>query len=175
MHRAIGSRKDFSKPEEDQLLAEYKECIADILYSEQVQKLDLHTQHCNTSRLQHSINVSYYSFLICRKMGWDYRSAARAGLLHDLYFYNWRTTKYLRSGHASWHPRVALDNAKRLTELNNVEIDAIKKHMWPCTPVPPRYIESYAVTFADKICATMEFAERIYAQISCKVKVGFAS
>ena len=90
MHSAIGSRKDFSNLDEDQLLAEYKECIGDILYNEQVQKLDLHTQHCNTSRLQHSINVSYYSFLICYKMGWDYRSAARAGLLHDLYFYDWR-------------------------------------------------------------------------------------
>ena len=90
MHKAIGSRKDFSRLDEDQLLAEYKECVGEILENEQVQKLDRHMQHCNTSRLQHSINVSYYSFLICRRMGWDYRSAARAGLLHDLYFYDWR-------------------------------------------------------------------------------------
>ncbi len=165
MHRAIGSSKDFSNLEEDQLLAEYKACVGDILHTEQVQKLDLHTQHCNTSRLQHSINVSYYSFVICHKMGWDYRSAARAGLLHDLYFYDWRTKKCLRSGHASWHPRIALDNARRITELNKVEMDAIKKHMWPCTLVPPRYIESYVVTFVDKICAICEFTERKYVQM----------
>ena len=165
MHSAIGSRKDFSNLDEDQLLAEYKACLEGILDHAQVMKLDLHTQHCNTSRLQHSVNVSYYSFLICRMFGWDYRSAARAGLLHDLYFYDWRVTKYLRSGHASWHPRVALDNARKITELNKVEIDAIEKHMWPCTPVPPRYIESYVITFVDKTCAVCEFAERKYAQI----------
>ena len=166
MHSAIGSRKDFSNLDEDQLLAEYKACLEGILDHEQVMKLDLHTQHCNTSRLQHSINVSYYSFLICRMFGWDYRSAARAGLLHDLYFYDWRVTKYLRSGHASWHPRVALENARKITELNKVEIDAIEKHMWPCTPVPPRYIESYVITFVDKTCAVVEFAERKYAMIA---------
>ena len=165
MHKAIGSRKDFSRLDEAQLLAEYKECVGEILENEQVQKLDRHMQHCNTSRLQHSINVSYYSFLICRRMGWDYRSAARAGLLHDLYFYDWRTKKYIRSGHASWHPRVALDNASRITELNNVEKDAIRKHMWPCTLVPPRYIESYVVTFVDKICALCEMTERKYMQM----------
>ena len=66
---------------------------------------------CTYFRSVISQSVSYYSFLICRRMGWDYRSAARAGLLHDLYFYDWRTKKYIRSGHASWHPRVALDNA----------------------------------------------------------------
>ena len=62
-------------------------------------------------------------------MGWDYRSAARAGLLHDLFFYDWRTKKAIRSNHAAWHPWVAYDNAKKITELNKVETDAILKHM----------------------------------------------
>lgn len=43
-----------------------------------------------TSRFQHSLNVSYYSFIICRKFGLDAYSAARAGLLHDLYYYDWK-------------------------------------------------------------------------------------
>ena len=165
MHKAIGSRKDFNSLDEDQLLAEYKECVDDLLHNEMVQKLDKHMQHCNTSRLQHCINVSYYSFLVCRKMGWDYRSAARAGLLHDLFFYDRRTKKYIRSGHASWHPRVALDNASKITELNKVERDAILKHMWPCTLVPPRYIESYVITFVDKFCAVFEMTERNYSRV----------
>ena len=29
--------------------------------------------------------------------------------------------------------------------------------MWRCTIMPPKYKESYVLTFADKICATMEF------------------
>lgn len=165
MHKAIGSRKDFSRPDEDSLLAEYKACVEDLLAHDMVQKMDNHVQHCDTSRLQHSINVSYYSFLICYRMGWDYRSAARAGLLHDLFFYDWRTKKAIRSNHAAWHPRVAYDNAKKITELNKVETDAILKHKWPCTPVPPRYVESYVLTFVDKISAIFEVAEKKSAKV----------
>ena len=102
-------------------------------------------------------------------LGWDYHSAARAGLLHDLYFYDWRVKKYIRSSHSSWHPRIALLNAQKITKLNKVEMDAIRKHMWPCTLIPPRYIESYVVTFVDKICAVCEFAERSYAEAAKKV------
>ena len=53
------------------------DCVSDILYHDKVQRLTKYEQHCHTSRLQHCINVSYYSFLVCRKFGWDYRSAAR--------------------------------------------------------------------------------------------------
>ncbi|KXL53413.1 hypothetical protein CLNEO_13840 [Anaerotignum neopropionicum] len=162
MHKAIGSKKDFGNLNEDELLAEYNSCVGDIINHEMVKKMDSCVQHCNTSRLQHSINVSYYSFWVCYRMGWDYRSAARAGLLHDLFFYDWRIKKGLRTNHASWHPRVALDNASKITELNKVERDAIRRHMWPCTLIPPRYIESYVVTLVDKVCAVCEVAERKY-------------
>ena len=53
MHKAIGSRKDFSRPDEDSLLAEYKACVEDLLAHDMVQKMDNHVQHCDTSRLQH--------------------------------------------------------------------------------------------------------------------------
>ena len=168
VHKAIGSRKNFTLADEDELLSEYKECVADLLENDMVSKMDQHVQHCNTSRLQHCINVSYYSFLICYRMGWDYRSAARAGLLHDLYFYDWRIKKSIRSNHASWHPRIALDNAKKITEINPVEKDAIVKHMWPCTLVPPRYVESYVVTLADKACAMVEVTERKYQKMKSR-------
>lgn len=165
MHNAIGSKKDFSNMTEDELLAEYRECVKDVIDHDMVLKLDQYVQHCNTTRLQHSINVSYYSFLVCYKMGWDYRSAARAGLLHDLFFYDWRTKTGLRSNHASWHPRVAVDNAEKITTLNKVEKDAILRHMWPCTLLPPRYIESYVVTCVDKVSALCEVVERKYRHV----------
>lgn len=84
MEKAIGSKVNL-KNMEDMLAVEYMSCVWDLMDEQKIQKLDEHVQHCNTSRLQHSINVSYYSFLICRFMGWDYRSAARAGLLHDMF------------------------------------------------------------------------------------------
>ena len=155
MNCSIGSKVDLESFDEE-IARQYRACVEDLLDHEKVKKLDLWEQHNHTSRLQHCLNVSYYSFLICWKLGWDYRSAARAGLLHDLYFYDWRTKKALRSNHAAWHPRVALDNAKRICEINPIEEDCILKHMWPCTPVPPRYKEGFVLTMVDKACATME-------------------
>lgn len=35
----------------------------------------------------------------------------------------------------------------------------IKKHMWPVTPVPPKSIEGFILTFADKYSASLESLE----------------
>jgi len=164
--RAIFSRKDIEK-DDNELIYEFLECVSDLLYQEDVQNLKFYRQHCNTSRFQHSLNVAYYSFLICRKMKWDYHSAARAGLLHDLFFYDWREEDITGKEHIMNHAKVSLDNARKITDLNDIETDAIVKHMWPCTLVPPRYKESYVVTMVDKFCATFEACEK-------KLKEAFA-
>ncbi len=152
------------------LVQEHNSYVEELLSIEAVKKLDDFTQHLNTSRLEHSVSVSYYSFLICKKFGWDCVSAARAGLLHDLYHYDWRLEKQPEGNHAYAHPLVALRNAKLVTELNRIESDAIVKHMWPLTLRFPRYKESYAVTLADKYCASMEFITQINKKISKVLK-----
>ncbi len=134
---------------------EFHDCVNDLLQLEDVQKLDDFSQHMNTSRLQHSINVSYYSYLMCKFLHFDYRSAARAGLLHDLYLYDWRVEQRALY-HAGYHPKEALKNARVLVDLNKIEADAIVKHMWPLTPSLPRYKESFIVTLADKYCTGCE-------------------
>ena len=113
MEKAIGSKVNLLALE-NMLAIEFRYCVDDIIYNEKVQKLDNFEQHCHTSRLQHSINVAYYSFLICKFFGWDYRSAARAGLLHDLFLYDWRqATLPKEKTSPTWHPKVALDNARK--------------------------------------------------------------
>lgn len=146
----------------------YNECVEDLTELTEVLKLDDFSQHMNTSRLQHSINVSYYSYLLCKAMGWDYRAAARAGLLHDLFHYNWRDEKQPEGHHAKAHPQIALNNAKKLTELSSIEEDAIVKHMWPVTIRFPKYKESYVVSFIDKYCACCE----ILNYCGLKIKFG---
>ena len=47
-------------------------------------------------------------------------------------------------------------NAKQYFELTEEEKDAILRHMWPLTPVPPSTRAGYAVTFADKMCCVEE-------------------
>ncbi len=156
MNKAIGSRvnlKDTSDPD----VAEFRSYINDLWDTENFRRLDKFEQHHRTSRLQHSLNVSYYSFRIAKKIGADPRMAARAGLLHDLYWYDWHHKKTPQL-HAFLHPRLAVKNAARLSNISDREADAILKHMWPLYPGMPKYKESYAVTLADKYAAALEVA-----------------
>ena len=42
-------------------------------------------EHHGISRMEHSIKISYYSYLIAKKLKMDYVSVARGGLLHDFF------------------------------------------------------------------------------------------
>ncbi|WP_127848711.1 HD domain-containing protein [Lacticaseibacillus hulanensis] len=137
---------------------EYRALIDDLLATPEVQHLADFKQHHHSNRLEHSLRVSYTSYLIAKKMHLDVRSTARAGLLHDLFYYDWRTTKFDLGTHAYVHPRIALHNAEHLTDLNKVERDIIIKHMWGATLAFPRYIESYIVSLVDDYAAVAEFS-----------------
>lgn len=135
---------------------EYVSLIADLLAKPEVIKLKDITQHINSNRLDHSIMVSYKSFLIGKKLHLDYKAMGRAGLLHDLFYYDWRTTKFNEGSHAYVHPRIALKNAKKITTISKKEEDIIVKHMWGATIAPPKYMESAIVSFVDDECAVVE-------------------
>lgn len=136
---------------------EFDSIIKDLVENKTVQKMKNYRQHYDTSCFEHCKNVAYYSYLICKKYNLDYVSAARAGMLHDLFLYDWRTKEDGRKGfHGFRHPRIALNNASELFELNVKEQDIILKHMWPITVVFPKYKESYIITLVDKYCAIQE-------------------
>lgn len=137
---------------------EYLSYVSDLLNSPEVKRLDNYIQHHSSTRLQHCINVSYESYLVAKKMNLDVKSISRGGLLHDLFYYDWRTTKFDEGSHAYVHPRIAAKNAEKITELSDLERDIIIKHMWGATIAPPKYKESYIVTFVDKYCAVKEAA-----------------
>lgn len=164
--KAIWSKRKLNDSE-DILAKEFIECIKDIINLDEVQDLDNFVQHCNTSRLQHSLNVAYYGFLWAKKRGLDYKSVARAGILHDLYLYDWRQVE-TEQHHAFHHPKEALKNAQMLVELNEIEKDAIVNHMWPLSEAFPKYRESYVLTWADKYCTIAEVITQCY-----KTVVGF--
>lgn len=131
--------------------------IQDIITNDTVQKMKEFKQHYDTSCFEHCKKVAYYSYLICKKYNLDYTAAARAGMLHDLFLYDWRERIDNRKGlHAFTHPKTALQNASALFSLSEKEQDIIGKHMWPVTITLPKYAESYIVTFVDKYCALKE-------------------
>lgn len=136
--------------------AEFKSCLYDLTQHEMVRSMEHFIQHGNITCLEHSIYVSYISFLMCRKLKLDYRSAARGALLHDFFLYDWHVTKPIEGLHGFTHPYAALENADRHFQLNDLERDIIMKHMWPLTIKLPKYKESFIVTLADKYCASME-------------------
>lgn len=133
--------------------------VAELLQSGEVQALKGFRHHIMTTRFQHSLNVSYYNYRLCRLFGLDAKSAARAGLLHDLYHYD--TARYSRTKpairHSSYHPMVALERAEQLFRLNPRERDMIENHMWPVTRTRPKFAETYMITIVDKYCAVLEF------------------
>jgi len=137
---------------------EYLECVSDLLGNEELNLLKNFIQHKRIDRLDHCLYVSYVSFLLCKRLGLDYRSAARGGLLHDFFLYDRRGgEKQYKGMHTFAHPRIALSNANKYFYLNKLEQEIIKKHMWPLTIALPRHRETYIINTVDKYCAFMEY------------------
>lgn len=148
--------KDYIKKiiEED---TEFQSIISELISNETVQSMKNFRQHYETTCFDHCYMVSYYCYLICKKYKLDYKSAARAGMIHDLFLYDWRVRQPERKGlHAFTHGKVACENACKLFDLNEKEKDMIIKHMWPVTVNMPKSIEGFILTFVDKYCAMSE-------------------
>ena len=133
-------------------IKEFLDITNDLIEHPVVLQMKDFRQHYNTSCYQHCIEVAYWSYLFCKKHNLDYKSAARAGLLHDLFLYDWRHShKDLVGWHAFVHPKIALENASKIFNLNDKEKDIILKHMWPVTLFQfPKYKETHIVTLIDK-------------------------
>ena len=144
------------KPFED----EYYEVINDIYEHEEFLKLKEYFHH-NSSIYEHVQDVAYLSYRISKFLKLDYRSAARGALLHDFFLYDWRNHDVpdlpRKKFHGIEHPTIAVANAQKHFSINEIEEDIIKKHMWPLTLVPPKYKESFIVSFADKYLSSKEF------------------
>lgn len=157
--KAQGSRVHLSAFDTD-IALEYYECVKDLINTEGVQRLGFCPQHLEVDRLQHSVSVSYFSFLLCRRFKLNSRAAARGGLLHDLFYYD-RTKVALPGPHSAVHPQQALQNASALTNLTPLECDIITNHMWPMFGIP-QSAESLIVTLVDKYCAVSEFTLSVW-------------
>jgi uncharacterized protein len=146
-------------------MEEHQLCIDDLVLHDYVQKMKEFRAHYDVSCYEHSVSVSRYSYLICKFLDLDYKSAARGGLLHDLYLYDWRTTTLTDGRHGFVHPRIALDNATSVFELNEIEKDIVLKHMFPLTWQPPSYKEALIVCLVDKYCATKEILVYLFSRV----------
>ncbi len=155
---AIFSKVNLLASNED---SNFYEMIADIIDHEKVKRLDDYSQHLNTSRYQHSINVAYYSFLLAKKMRLNVTETVRAALLHDFFLYEWRTEQPVKGNHVHVHPIQALINAKSITEVTPLMEDVILSHMWPVGSIRPKSKEAWIVSIADKVCTIFELGSQL--------------
>ena len=63
---------------------EFKTICKDILELNEFNKLK-DVSHHGISRYNHSMRVSYYTYLITKKLHLNYKKATRAALLHDFF------------------------------------------------------------------------------------------
>ena len=154
---------------------EFLSIVDELINNKTVQEMKKYRQHYETSCFDHCYMVSYYCYLICKKYNLDYVSATRAGMLHDLFLYDWRVRQPGRKGlHAFTHGKLACENASKLFDLTQKEKDMIITHMWPVTMKFPTSIEGFILTFVDKYCATSETLEVLKSRLLMKKALRYA-
>lgn len=138
-------------------LEEFFQLTEDLLFTEEVMSMGNWKHHGEVTCLEHSLFVAYTSYRIGKKLKLDVAAIARAGLLHDLYLYHKRD----KTAHSGWqcfdHPKIAVENGKKLTALSPKEENIILAHMWPCGGKLPRSWEAVLVNGVDTSCAILEF------------------
>lgn len=135
---------------------EYIDIVQNILKNDEFIKRKNYKHHGKKSVYDHSLEVSYLSYKISKKLGLDYRNTAIGGLLHDFYYEDWHLLPKERNilkKHGFIHAKKALENTKNNFPqyINYKTQDIILRHMFPLNIIPPKYLESWIVSISDKI------------------------
>lgn len=141
---------------------EYLNIVNNIMQNEEFKKMNK-IKHHNTTRLDHLLKVSYYSYKISKVLKLDYKDVAVGGLLHDFYkeeINDCDTIKEKIKLFTVKHPKDAVDNSKELFDLTEKEINIIETHMFPIGYKIPKYAESWIVSFVDKVLSFSEFSKK---------------
>lgn len=144
----------------------------DILESEGMSIEKKCVQHGIFSVYDHSLFVTSMCIRISKGMRLKVNEKAmvRGALLHDYFLYDWHEPTRANRIHGFTHPGKALKNAGKEFHLGKIEKNMIHRHMFPLTPIPPRYRESVILCIADKICATYETADGFKRRILKKIR-----
>lgn len=147
----------------------YANIIENIMENEEFLKID-DCPHHGITRLEHSLRVSYFSYKISKKMRLNVEQTTEAALLHD-FFIKDDLTKGKQKLSVFYHPKKCLENANKHFELTDLQQDIIYSHMFPLTPTrPPKYMESWIVSFVDKGVAIYEFIKSYYKTFFIKAE-----
>ena len=138
---------------------EFLEIIQPILKIEEFNKTKKRKHH-GITRYDHSMNVAYITYIVCKNLNLNYKEATFAALIHD--FFNNEVAKENGYKRLIDHPKIALKNAEKYFELTDLQKDIIVKHMFPLTIGIPKYKESLLVCLIDKYSSVNE---RVYSTL----------
>lgn len=125
---------------------------------ERLKQMKKYVQHGNINTYEHCLLVAYYSFLIMKKLRikCNEDELLRGALLHDYYLYDWHIKEKWHRWHGFRHANFALANALQDFHLTEIEMEIIRKHMWPLTIIPPTCREAWIVNIADTFISFIE-------------------
>lgn len=141
----------------DNIDEEFISIIDEILVEKEFGKLKGLSHH-GLDRFDHSMKVAYHSYKISKFLKLDYKSAARAGLLHDFFIIPNEADKKERFKSVFKHPNISVANSKKYFTLSKKEENIIKCHMFPLTLYIPKYKESWVVLMVDKMVSALDAA-----------------
>ena len=131
---------------------EFNNIIMPIISNSEYQKTKSCVHH-GMDRYSHQMRVAYYSYKITKFCHLNYKSATRGAILHDFFLdnYNEKKARMLVN-----HPNIALENSQKYFDLNDLEKDIIKAHMFPVGKTVPKYLESWIVNLVDDVACIYE-------------------
>ena len=147
---------------------DYKKIVKDIFRNSNFKKL-YNIEHHGISRMEHSIKISYYSYKIAKKLGMDYVSVARGGLLHDFFLDGDERTGKWKFFDTFTHPKRALKTTMDNFKVNEIEQNIIVSHMFPIYLSTPKYKESFLVNLVDKVVGFKELLRGFRCKCSYKI------
>lgn len=114
--------------------------------------------HHQDSVYEHSLRVAWVAYKMAKYIQKykkvNIQNVVVGALLHDFYLIPWRENKNSIpwKKHGFTHGKVASNNSYQFFPnlMNDRTINAIERHMFPLTIIPPKYIEGWIITTADK-------------------------
>lgn len=156
----------------------------DIIHHDFYRRAKEFTHHGGTNTVyKHCVSVGYRSYVICRllRMG-EARteSTVKAALLHDMFghsfwgngsnivntFKNNKGFKRISRIHAFYHGEEAVNFTLNYVSLSDEQKDAMIRHMFPLYPLPPKHLEGWILTAADKIVAIDEIKDTVIYKLN---------
>ncbi len=139
------------RPTDEQIKYFYQ--VANLITeTEEFFKTKNYKAHGKVSVYEHSISVAKASFIYAtqHEAKVDLCSLIRGALLHDYYLYDWHKNPPF-TFHGLKHPKISLKNASRDFQINKIEADIIRNHMFPLTIFHfPKSKEAKIVSKIDK-------------------------